>query len=803
MATERATPQRGTADGWWDPWIAVIVGLFPLVLVAIAAMIVSDFAISVDDAVSTMQPNTSDTFRQLAAGELPLWSHSTLCGMPLYARGQVLHPGSVVGHLIGLCTGLRDREVTISYLIYLMLGTFSAWLYLRYHGCLRTAATVGAIAFACSGPFWGFWTNWNTYGWAAAMVPPMLLAIDVGLAHRGSFRDGWREACLIGMVLSVMLLVADAQLLVKHALLASGYVLLRADRAAWRRGVPVLVAGAALAGCCGLAQCLAVRDYVGQSTRVNEAGVSLEDFFLMGIPVSGLFGLVDPFLHRFWYAFGTSTFHGAAISIGPLLPVVLGVFFTRAWWSRSVTRSVSVLTVIALLLAIGIAFPPNRLLLLVPVINNFRWPLRWTLEACTVGSLAIGLAVDVLIRRIDHADEDRMSCQRLVRTCAIAFAIAWGLRLLIPQGGEPGAANTVVSSIGWFIGGGSLITLAAVAALMPTGKIDTPRLFRLVAVTVSVASGFLIMPEAQRQRFSTPDLRNLALAPLDIPVGEHERVWPCLTIQKQRELEQGGNLVYGMPHQFNTRSVSGYCFRFPWQGWGRFMGLQGQIDSFEGFHAMVLDPQRKGLLGLLRVGAIAIAVDDEPSRNLLEKHPDFSLQQSTDQLLVYQHTGFREPAWFVEELVTVPPTPLPLHTIDTARVAVAWDQRLKTPVSTKFRPGNRVVSFQEHHSKIDLTLDCPEEGLLVVNDTFYPGWEAVIDGVPRLVGMVDAGFMGVPVPKGATTIALRYRPRWLIGMLVFSTLAWLSLAAVFVLKILPWLVRGWQATVNDAVRRNG
>jgi hypothetical protein len=357
MATQTTTLQQRGAEGWWEPWVAALVGLFPLALVGISLIIVPDFAVSVDDSVSTMQPNTSETFRQLAAGELPLWSHNTLCGMPLYARGQVLHPGSVLGYLIGLCTGLRDLEVTIAYVFYLVVGTVSAWLYLRYHGCLRTAAAAGAIAFTCSGPFWGFWTNWNPYGWAAAMVPPTLLAIDVALAHRGSIRAGWREACLGGIIFSVMLLVADPQLIIKLVLLAGGYVLLRADRAAWRCGVPLLLVGAAFAGSCGLAQCLAVRDYVGQSTRVSSGGVRFEDFFLMSVPLTGLFGLIDPFVRRPWLAFGTPIFHGAAISLGPLFPVVMGVFLTRSWWRRSVTRSLSVIFLSPFFLRWGAVFP--------------------------------------------------------------------------------------------------------------------------------------------------------------------------------------------------------------------------------------------------------------------------------------------------------------------------------------------------------------------------------------------------------------------------------------------------------------
>jgi hypothetical protein len=385
----------------------------------------------------------------------------------------------------------------------------------------------------------------------------------------------------------------------------------------------------------------------------------------------------------------------------------------------------------------------------------------------------------------------------------MTFGIAWGIRLFIPHVGEPVAGSTCASSFGWFMGGGSLLALAWAGRELQPPYLSVGRLFRAVTIALAVGGGLLLVPVAQAQRFADPDLRNLVRNPLRVSVGEYERVFPCLAIQPQCSLEQGGNLVAGLPHQFNTRSVAGYCFSLPWQGWMPFMGLQGQITSFDLLHQMVFDPRHKGLLGLLRVGAIVIAADDTVSRKLLEAHPDFMLQESTEELLVYRHSGFRHPAWFVEEFVSVRPAPLPLHLIDTAHVAVAWDSQQKDSTARKFQAGNRVISFREQHATIDLTVDCPQEGLLVINNTFYPGWEATIDDRPQPLGMVDAGFMGVPVPTGATRVSLRYRPRWLIGLLIFSTLAWLSLSAVFVIKILPWLFRDWRANVEDALRIHG
>ena len=51
---------------------------------------------------------------------------------------------------------------------------------------------------------------------------------------------------------------------------------------------------------------------------------------------------------------------------------------------------------------------------------------------------------------------------------------------------------------------------------------------------------------------------------------------------------------------------------------------------------------------------------------------------------------------------------------------------------------------------------CP--GLLVLTDQWYPGWAATVNGRSSTVYPTDVAFRGVVVPKGASTVVLRYEP---------------------------------------------
>ena len=101
------------------------------------------------------------------------------------------------------------------------------------------------------------------------------------------------------------------------------------------------------------------------------------------------------------------------------------------------------------------------------------------------------------------------------------------------------------------------------------------------------------------------------------------------------------------------------------------------------------------------------------------------------------------------------------------------------PSTTNIRP---VMVSQQDSGKVILTVDTPKPGLVVLTDTFYPGWQATVNGQPAPIWPANLAFRAVAVEAGTHRIEFSYEPNsFYIGL-------WVSVVTLLTLAITGWLL---------------
>jgi Bacterial membrane protein YfhO len=215
------------------------------------------------------------------------------------------------------------------------------------------------------------------------------------------------------------------------------------------------------------------------------------------------------------------------------------------------------------------------------------------------------------------------------------------------------------------------------------------------------------------------------------------------------------------------------------------LGFVNGLDSFrrrsvQQFYDRLASSQLPECLQILRVFAVRFLMGEVPL---------------SDPGLVLVRRGGPGKTWIYRLLDPAPRAYLAtsVQMVGSVGEALQWlvrpafvpgvDVAASGAVSAKLAGGSaRIVEAKPE--QLVLETDSAGEGLLVVNDSFFPGWLADVDGAPTDIVRVNGLVRGVPVPPGKHRIVMRYAPRSIaIGLA-------LSLASLILLyPASRWLTR--------------
>jgi len=179
------------------------------------------------------------------------------------------------------------------------------------------------------------------------------------------------------------------------------------------------------------------------------------------------------------------------------------------------------------------------------------------------------------------------------------------------------------------------------------------------------------------------------------------------------------------------------------------------------------------LLGTLNVRHITsfhpLAEGDVTLLRYFPEHPSwlYQLNRSVPRAYIVSKTiGEKDPIKILERLSSTEFNPLK---------EVFLDQPLSIPAKNNFNAEARINNYTNQSITIRASLDGP--GVLVLADSFYPGWRVYVDGNENEILRANFFFRGVLLSEGEHLVEFRYQP---LSFTVGLTISLMTLGGVII-----------------------
>ena len=675
--------------------------------------------------------------KEINRGVFPLWNPHSYAGAPFFANMQsaLLSPFSFPAYFINIPTAIG-----LSLLLKLLVAGTSMFWFLRLVGLSPVASLTGGTTFMLSG-FIIAWLGWPLA--SAGVWIPLLLAL-IEKSHQ-SPRPHW--VVLLATVIALNIFSGHPETSAFGILAAFIYSVVIYKRNKPTRNIRILLIPFALGILLAAVQIIPFLEYMknGSALYARNSGTPL-----MVLPLECLMLFFSPDYWG-WMRDGTKWTHHnlveatCSVGISPWLLLPCAAMF---YWNSIRWRFAVIIALLSILIAYNFPLAPwlfSKLPVFHLVANT-----RIILLAGLGLAISVGFGVE---GALNCPPERRKKAGILVAgTGLIILLLAWYRYFLDQDAITRGKAlNHVLSGMT----GNSLLLIAAalVIIIILSGWKHRARL-ALLLVLIQAAG---IVPFALRywptvhERYFYP-----ATGAIDMLKDDNQY---SRTVSRVLLTLPNISSVYGL------YDVSGYDAINPrfteiLMGSRQASGGFGNGADFysRGFNSPILD-----IFGVKYIfyptgagtpsGKFIRAYEGNDStvfRNL-NVFPRAFLANKSLFLLSEQHVLDKMCSGF--------------DLRNTVLLMGAPPSSVATPApSPIIQPG--IAQIQDYESnRVVINTNNGVSSWLVLTDTWYPGWQATIDGRKTRIYRADYAFRAVPVPAGAHTIVFSYLPgSFLLGL---------------------------------------
>lgn len=716
------------------------------------------------DSVTQFQPALQIT--RSALPDIPSWNPYILSGRPFLGDPQsaIFSPFSVPSYVLPFW-----KSLAIAAIIKLFVGAFGAFLLgrelrMRYGGALLTGLVFGFSLWSVTWVSWTLASVWAFLPWLCLFsercvrrpgpLPFAGLATVVGLQWLGGHPSSSVQImAVVGLSWVVRVVVSPAlrqRLGIRLLALAGGFV------AGTALAAVMLIPFAEL-----LIHSSDLRVRTGASDLLRQQPEQLLALFLHDWWGSGSSGLTLAF----------SLEHAYYVAALPLMLAAAAVMI------RPSAARIAVAAVGAATLAIATGLPPlYDLVVELPGLraaNNGRFAVvtvlclallaGWGLDclsgpklpararryviAVGVVLLALPAVVVIATRQID------------LDALGAAVRVAWGFatatsELASPQAGGLAGVVRLASLLEWLVLAAAALTLLLlrVRGRMAAATFVALALALVAADLFKAGMGYNpAIPVAHATQPTTPAIRFL----------QEQRPMRFAALTPQAASTFALPLPPNVAMRYRLYDTRGYAQPIEeryFETWRRV--ISPNRDCYYFICTVLADttPRAFRALGLLGVSHL---LQNRRDPDL----PDLSAAYAGPDARIYRNPGALPRAFVVDRQVVVRGGGAALATVTSAdfpaRSVVVTEQRipgLREGVGARGGSPGRARLTTNDAERVVVRSDARRPGLLVLTDSWFPGWKATVDGEGVPIHRVDYVIRGVSVPAGSHRVEFRYEP---------------------------------------------
>ncbi|HEY1542886.1 MAG TPA: glycosyltransferase family 39 protein [Xanthobacteraceae bacterium] len=749
--------------------LAITVGLYALAFLVPAWPWLSGAVAIPWDAESQFRPQVMFLARALATGQSPFWTPNVFAGWPQISDPQALIFSPLHFLLAWLDQAPSALAVDRVTFVYLFLGGLGIIFYFRDRGWHPAGALVAALAFAFGGS-----AN-SRLQHTIQIISLCYLAIALWLLARALDRGSWRWGVAAGVAGGLLAVDRD------HIALLSLYVLVGAviahlwpaPRARRQASLKPLAAAGAV-GCViaaipvTMTALLAVRSNRPEIGCVLAEHGSLHPADLLMLAFADVFHGMAPNV-EFWGP-PSPLWHKAFGSTGLWLSKNMGMIYSGAVplvalvsfglvrghaWSREI-RFFAIAAVLVLLYALGWYTPAFRVMYtLMPGIDFFRRPADATFVLGALIAVMAGYCVHCWLAGAVAPPTRR---QRAIEIGIVAALVVAAVALAVKVVGASEAVRPVMAG---------LVGAAAAIAALALARACGPRAPFAAATVLATAMALdFAWNDAPHISTGLPPATFAALAPNthDPTVRLIEaRLAAADAAPDRRDRVEMINIAYhwqnlSLAHDFDH--VFGHNpLRLRWFYEATHVGDYIALASQRVFSPLY-PSYRSAFADLFGVRLIVTGVPVEVIDKSL-RPGDLALIARTKDAYIYENPRALPRVmvlgdWQLTDFNRLYKTGWPAA-VDPRQTLLLDRTPKRASVSMRRRPGTaRILRYA--NAEVDVAVDAPDGGFLLLTDVWHPWWRATLDGKPVDVLRADAIFRAVALPPGAHEVRFTFAP---------------------------------------------